>query len=101
LVNPPAIACWDTSSDYKVDNLKIIARNRQTLQFASGVKVIRHFRGQEQLWVLTNRLQKFVAGTYNWNETNFRILARPINEILKGQSCVGETITSNFVFPDV
>ena len=57
LMNPIAIACWDSSTPYNRDNIKIILRDDRTLQFASGVKVIKNLSGEEELWVMTIRFQ--------------------------------------------
>jgi hypothetical protein len=57
LMNPIAVACWDTSLPYSVENIKVVLQNDATLQFASGVKVIKNLLGQEELWVITNRFQ--------------------------------------------
>lgn len=57
MIDPPAIGCWDSSTPFKRDNIRLIARNKNTLQFASGVKVIPNLRTTEELWVVTNRFQ--------------------------------------------
>lgn len=57
LINPLALACWDTSTPFSRDNIKTLVTNNQTLQFASGVKVIRNLSGVEELWAITNRFQ--------------------------------------------
>jgi hypothetical protein len=99
-MSPSAISCWHSGSPYKRDNLKMIARHRETLQFASGVKVIRNPQSIEELWVVTNKFQYRFSGTYDWSKFNFRILSRPINEILKGTSCLVEAQGTNIVFDD-
>lgn len=57
LLDPLALACWDSSTPYNTDNIKIIYRNDATLQFSSGMKVVRNPNGVEELWFVTNRLQ--------------------------------------------
>lgn len=57
LMNPIALACWDSSTDYNPNNIKIILRNDETLQFASGMKVIDSKSGDEELWITTIRFQ--------------------------------------------
>lgn len=57
LMNPIAIACWDSSTPYNRENIKIIIQDNQTLQFASGVKVIKNLLDEEELWVMTIRFQ--------------------------------------------
>lgn len=61
LVNPLALACWDSSTPYSTDNIKIVLQNDATLQFASGLKVIRNLDGVEELWVATNRFQVWLT----------------------------------------
>lgn len=89
---PIAVACWDSSKPYHLNNMRIVAHNAQTLQFSSGLKVIRNRKGDEEVWILTNRLQKFMAGTINYNEPNFRIQARKTQEMLNGNKCLGSGI---------
>lgn len=57
LMNPLALACWDSSLPYTNENIKIVLQNDATLQFASGLKIIKNLFGQQELWVLTNRFQ--------------------------------------------
>ena len=57
LLNPLAIVCWDSSTSYKTDNIKILYRNDETMQFAGGMKVVTNLVGDEELWLVTNRLQ--------------------------------------------
>lgn len=57
LMNPLALACWDSSLPYTHENIKIIIQNDATLQFASGLKIIKNLHGHQELWVLTNRFQ--------------------------------------------
>lgn len=54
---PNAIACWNIDRPYDDSNIHIVAQNDQTLQFASGVKVIQNRKGKEELWALTCRFQ--------------------------------------------
>ncbi|XP_055591647.1 protein yellow-like [Uranotaenia lowii] len=84
LLNQMSIGCWDSTTNYNPHNLKIVSQNPETLQFASGVKVIRNRKGVEELWVMTCRFQKVMTGTLNMNETNFRIQAIQIPELLNG-----------------
>lgn len=57
LVNPLALVCWDSSTAYTRNNIKVVHRNDQTLQFASGLKIVRNTDGVEELWIMTNRFQ--------------------------------------------
>lgn len=57
LTNPIALACWDSYTPYTQNNIQIIYRNDETLQFASGLKIVKNILGQDELWILTNRFQ--------------------------------------------
>lgn len=87
LMNPIAVACWDSDKPYTPDNIHIVSQNDATLQFSSGVKVVKNRKGREELWVLTCRFQKVMTGSINHNEVNFRIQALQIDELLDGQKC--------------
>lgn len=110
LMEPIAIGCWNSSTEYDRSNIKIVENNRETLQFVSGMKVIKNAFEQESLWICTNRLpvswkfefqclsnyndcfsifsfQKFRAGKFDWNDYNFRIQAIPISEVMKTGGC--------------
>jgi len=64
LLNPLAIVCWDSSTSYKTDNIKMLYRNDETMQFAGGVKIVTNMVGDEELWLVTNRLQ--VRNKFFW-----------------------------------
>ena len=69
LLNPLAIVCWDSSTSYKTDNIKILYRNDETMQFAGGLKIVTNMVGDEELWLVTNRLQvrnKFIFNAIFW-----------------------------------
>lgn len=99
LMNPIAVVCWDSDLPYKTDNMRIVVRNDQTLQFVSGMKVVRDTLGQEELWAVSCRLQKVLAETIKSNEINFRIQARTLKDLLGGQTkCTGQAV-STLSFP--
>ncbi|GAB0100423.1 protein yellow [Sergentomyia squamirostris] len=98
LMDPIAIACWDTSTMYDKRNIKIVAQDDPTLQFASGLKIVMNGYGEEELWVLTNSFQRSAAGTKKFTEVNYRIMARKVSELLGGTRCAGGD-TSGFTFP--
>ncbi|KAK9680925.1 Major royal jelly protein [Popillia japonica] len=81
------ISCWNTATEYGPSNIDVIEYNPQTLQFASGVKVIDNPRGHQELWVLTSRFQKVATGTLSPNEVNFRIQAIRVEDAVAGTRC--------------
>lgn len=61
LINPIALACWNSETSYSRRNIKIVLIDNKTLQFASGVKIARNLAGVEELWISTNRLQVHIT----------------------------------------
>lgn len=108
IMEPISIACWDSTTSYTPSNFRVVEVNRETLQFASGIKVVKNFFGEESLWVNTNRFQvnylwnlysknvfdiqfwfsqRLRSGTVDWNDINFRIQAVPISQIIHTGGC--------------
>ncbi|KRT82651.1 hypothetical protein AMK59_4554 [Oryctes borbonicus] len=84
------INCWNTATNFGPENIDVVEYNPDTLQFPSGIKfqVIDNPRsGDQELWILTSRLQKVIAGTLNNNETNFRILTIKVADALSDTKC--------------
>ncbi|EDW01043.1 major royal jelly protein 1 [Drosophila grimshawi] len=79
--NPIKLFAWNTNTPYTARNFVSLPANSDELQFVGGMKVVRNSRGQEELWMLSNRFQKIASGTLNSNEVNFRILRRPLDDI--------------------
>lgn len=122
LMDPIAIACWDSSKPYTSSHMRVVAQNDETLQFSSGMKVVLNKKGKEELWVLTcsfqvrngifsffysqitefNLIQKRVmTGSISSREVNFRIQGIQIEDLLNGSQCTrsGVEMGSSFAFP--
>lgn len=57
LMNPIALVCWDSSTPYRPQNIRIVVQNNEKLQFASGLKIIKNLSGVEEIWIMTIRFQ--------------------------------------------
>ncbi|XP_060523187.1 uncharacterized protein LOC132700084 [Cylas formicarius] len=90
LIGNSQIACWNIQTDYDPKYFDIVASNRVTLQFPSGLKVITNKKGVQELWVLSSRFQKLANGSLKPNETNFRIQAGKVSDLLYGTKCKGK-----------
>ncbi|KAF7994009.1 hypothetical protein HCN44_011278 [Aphidius gifuensis] len=89
LVPEVAIGCWNSRDypEYGGDNLEVLIADKNTLQFASSMKIISSPSGKDELWMITMSLQKVWTGTINPKETNFRILAASTDELVRGTKC--------------
>ncbi|XP_022115594.1 protein yellow isoform X1 [Pieris rapae] len=88
LMEPPGIWCWNSATEYSTRNFHQIAINRETLQFASGVKIVTNVKGEEELWVLTSSFQRVMTGTLSSDRINYRIHAEKLPNLLQNSPCV-------------
>ncbi|KAJ8728125.1 hypothetical protein PYW08_016510 [Mythimna loreyi] len=87
LMEPPSIWCWNSATQFSPRNFHEVAVNKETLQFASGVKVVMNAKGEEELWVLTSSFQRVMTGSLSSDRINFRIHAEKIKNILANSPC--------------
>ncbi|KAJ8678882.1 hypothetical protein QAD02_014669 [Eretmocerus hayati] len=89
LMTDLAIACWNSKHypEFGGRNIEKLVINEDTLQFASGLKVISPRTNRQELWVSTAAFQRYIGGTLRSNETNFRIQAGYIDELTRGTKC--------------
>ncbi|XP_017144704.1 protein yellow [Drosophila miranda] len=89
-LEPIGIFGWNIQTPYARPNLKLLALNPDTLQFVSGMKIVtRPSDGQEELWLLSNRLQKVFGGTIDYKEINYRVQRCDVDDMLQGRGCAG------------
>ncbi|XP_017485109.1 PREDICTED: major royal jelly protein 3-like, partial [Rhagoletis zephyria] len=84
---PIGLFGWNIRTPYVAVNRLLLAENPITLQFISGLKVITNPSGKEEVWMLSNRIQKAFTGSINYSEINFRILRCGADELLLGRPC--------------
>ncbi|RLU26490.1 hypothetical protein DMN91_000286 [Ooceraea biroi] len=97
LLSDLAIGCWNsiTHPEYGGTNTEFVIVEPNTLQFPSGLKIITAKNGRQEMWVLTSSFQKYMADTMSSNETNFRIQAGYVDELIRGTKCNGAHLNSN------
>lgn len=87
LMEPPSIWCWNSATEFSPRNFHTVAMDSETLQFASGVKVVMNAKGEEELWVLTSSFQRVMTGSLSSDKINFRIHAEKIKNVLANSPC--------------
>ncbi|XP_012269401.2 major royal jelly protein 1-like [Athalia rosae] len=82
------VACWNIQYPLEDRYIGFLEQNATTLQYINSIKItLDRSRRTETVDVLTNRLQKFVRGTMNFNEINFRILSSDVRSLINGTIC--------------
>ncbi|CAG5031519.1 unnamed protein product [Parnassius apollo] len=87
LMDPPSIWCWNSETEFSPRNFHPVAVNQETLQFASGLKIVNNLKGEQELWVLTNSFQRMMTGSLSSNRVNFRIHAEEISVLMANSPC--------------
>ncbi|XP_013102514.2 protein yellow isoform X2 [Stomoxys calcitrans] len=85
--DPIALVGWDIRTSYTAEHRFVLAENAETLQFIGGLKIAPNAQGKLEVWILSNRAQKFFSGTNNFHEVNYRILKCGLDELLLGLPC--------------
>lgn len=84
LPNLNAIACWRTTNNvYTIKSQGRVYMNAEEMVFPNDVKVDE----QSRLWVLSDRMHKFMYDTLDPNDINFRILTAGVKEAIDHRAC--------------
>lgn len=97
LIKESQIACWDTRTEYGTRNFDIVANNQITLQFPSGIKILKNRKGEQEVWIMTSRFQKVANGSLDPKDSNFRIQAGKLEDLLFGTKCKTKQPHQNLV----
>ncbi|XP_066257865.1 major royal jelly protein 2-like [Euwallacea similis] len=65
---------WNPNTAYKRENFELIANDKKTMQFPSGLKVVPYRNtDKEVLWMFSVAYQRYEAKTLNGTVVNFRL----------------------------
>lgn len=88
-VTSSKIVCWNRHhKEYSTKDT--VAEDTERLQYITALKIIpaeSSTSGEEELLVMSNRLQKSVKQTRNFNEINFRIMKGSVAQLIKNTRC--------------
>lgn len=91
LVNLNAVACWRTTNPaYTMESQGRVYMSNVTMIFPNDIKV----DNKDNLWVLSDRLPKFMYDTLNKSEINFRILMASVADAIRGTACDSKLVVS-------
>lgn len=88
LPNLNAIACWKTTNkEYTLRSQGRIFMDPNLMEFPNDVKV----DDKSRLWVLSDRMQKFLYTELDFSEVNFRILTATVQDAIDHTACDPKT----------
>lgn len=82
-VNRDGVACWNSNKPYTPDNNPLILSDPKLFEFPNDLKV----DDEGILWVLTDKLARFLYKTIDPNEVNYRIFSIDTTEAIAGTAC--------------
>ena len=87
LVTRDSIGCWNSQQPYgyKPELLGIVGHSNESLSFPNDLKVDHELH--QSVWILTNRLHRFIYGKLDTNEYNFRIITSRTDIAVQGTVC--------------
>lgn len=85
LVSQDSIGCWDTKKPYSKNAQGIVAMNSETLIFPNDIKIDQD--RDQNVWIISNRLPMFQAGSLDPDDYNFRIMYANSVEAVRGTVC--------------
>lgn len=82
-VNKNGVACWNTKKELTPDTVGLIASDNEKLVFPNDLTVDK----EGQLWVLSDRMPKFIYQELDYKEKNYRILKTQIADAIENTVC--------------
>lgn len=86
LLDPIGIGSWNIRTEYKKENIRVVLQDDDLYQYAADLKITENCDGEEELWILSDRIQKFNTGTLSSDEINFRILSINISRFCQASN---------------
>lgn len=74
--------CWNVNKPLTPENQGLIHMDAQKMIYPSDVKI-----DGDDVWVMTNSMPRFIYGTLNYAEINFRVWTNSIKDAVAGTSC--------------
>ncbi|XP_069685290.1 dopaminechrome tautomerase-like isoform X2 [Periplaneta americana] len=87
LVTQDSVGCWNSQQPYgyKPELLGIVGHDNDSISFPNDLKVDHELH--QSVWILTNRLHKYIYSNLDYNEYNFRILTARTDVAVHGTIC--------------
>jgi hypothetical protein len=87
LVTQDSVGCWNSQQPYgyKPELLGIVGHDNVSLSFPNDVKVDHELH--QNVWILSNRLHRYLSGELDPNDYNYHILTARTDAAVKGTVC--------------
>ncbi|XP_041976715.1 protein yellow-like [Aricia agestis] len=82
-VNRDGIGCWNSNKPYTPENNPLLFSDAELYEFPNDLKV----DDEGTLWLLTDKLPRFVYRSLDSNELNYMIYSIKTKDLIKGTPC--------------
>lgn len=82
-VNRDGVGCWNSNKPYTPENNPLIFSDSKLFEFPNDLKI----DDEGTIWILTDRLPRFMFKGLDSNEINYRILSISIKDAIAGTAC--------------
>ncbi|XP_072941083.1 uncharacterized protein [Epargyreus clarus] len=82
-VNRDGVGCWNSKKAYTPENNPLIFSDPTLFEFPNDLKV----DSEDLLWVLSDKLPRFVYKSLDPNEVNYRIFSIKVADAIAGTAC--------------
>ncbi|XP_045493043.1 protein yellow-like isoform X1 [Colias croceus] len=82
-VNRDGVGCWNSNKPYNPENNPLIINDPVLLEFPNDLKV----DDEGTLWILSDRMPRYMLRTLDSNETNYRIFSIKTSDAIAGTAC--------------
>jgi len=77
------IGCWNTNKEFCDCNHDVLQTNKDQMIYPSDLSI----DNEDNIWIMTNTMPRFIYGSLNPNEYNFRIWTQNAFKAVKGSVC--------------
>lgn len=85
LVTNNAVGCWNSRNEYLESSQGVVEQSNVTLNFPNDLKI--DHEEKQSLWVLSNRLHRYLYRSLDPDEINFRIMRVGTEDAVRGTVC--------------
>ncbi|XP_076266424.1 L-dopachrome tautomerase yellow-c [Rhynchophorus ferrugineus] len=82
-LNRNGVACWNPKKPLKPENVALVTQDDEKLIFTNDIKI----DAERNLWILSDKMPKFIYGKLNPEEINYRIMKVKIDDAVAGTPC--------------
>lgn len=82
-VNKNGLYCWNGKKPLTPENQGVVHADAERMIYPSDLKIDQ----ESNIWMMTNSMPRFLYGTLNYGQVNFRVWTNSILDAVSGTIC--------------